>query len=201
MILCAAQRVFWFTALGFLTVVLIGPVLSILGTILPFALVGALVWLTWWGLRRLAERFRPSDVPEKLVPNLAMPAVGRGAGRVLQEGVRQCKDFGPVVCERVWQAGSGAGRMLRQGMQHCQEIGPALREQGRRMEGKVATWTRAAARIVMEGTCGAVVGGLVAWYAVGPTEESVAIGALVGAALGFVVGGTKQESARKLAAE
>jgi hypothetical protein len=201
MILCAARRVFWFTALGFLTVVLIGPVLSILGTILPFALVGVLVWLAWSGLRRLAERFRPSVVQEKLVPNFVLPAVGRGARRVFQEGVRQCENYGPVVCERVWQAGSGAGQMLRQGMQHCREVGPALREQARRMEGKVATWTRAAARMVVEGTCGAVVGGLVAWYAVGPTEECVAIGALVGAALGFMVGGSKQEPAGKLAAE
>jgi hypothetical protein len=201
MILCAAQRVFWFTALGFLTVVLIGPVLSILGTILPFALLGALVWLAWSGARRLTERFRPSVVREKLVPNRVLSAVSHGARRVFQEGVRQCKDFGPVVLERVWQAGSGAERMLRQGMQQCREAGPALREQGRRMEGKVVAWTRAVARMVVEGTCGAVVGGLVAWYAVDPTAESVAIGALVGAALGFVVGGTKQESARKLAAE
>jgi hypothetical protein len=201
MILCAARRVFWFTALGFLTVVLIGPVLSILGTILPFALVGALVWLAWWGLRRLAERFLPSVVREKLTPTLVLPAVGCGARRVFQEGVRHCKDYGPVVCERVWQAGSGAGRMLRQGMQHCRQVGPALREQGRRIESKVATWTRAAARIVVEGTCGAAVGGLVAWYVVGPTEESVAIGVLVGAALGFVLGGSKHEPARKLAEE
>ena len=57
------------------------------------------------------------------------------------------------------------------------------------MEGKVVTWTKAAARMVVEGTCGAVVGGLVAWYAVGPTEEPVAIGALIGATLGFLVGG------------
>jgi hypothetical protein len=201
MILCVARRVFWFTALGFITVVLIGPVLSILGTMLPFALVGALVWLAWSGLRRFAERFRPSVVQEKFVPNRVLPAVGRDARRVFQEGVRQYKDFGPVVCEHIRQARSGAGRILRQGMQHCREVGPALREQGRRMEGKVATWTRAAARIVMEGICGAVVGGLVAWYAVGPTEESVAIGALVGATLGFVLGGPKHEPARKLTAE
>jgi hypothetical protein len=85
--------------------------------------------------------------------------------------------------------------MLRQGMQHCQEIGPALRERGGRIEGKVATWARAAAWMVVEGTCGAVIGGLVAWYAFGPMEESVAIGALIGATLGFVVGGSKHEPA------
>lgn len=201
MILCAARRVFWFTALGFLTVVLIGPVLSIIGTILPFALVGALAWFSWWGVRRVAERFRFGTIREKLTAERVLPAVGRGARRVFQEGVRQCKEFGPVVCERVWQAGSGAGRMLRQSVEHCREVGPALREQGRRMEGKVTTWIRAAARIVMEVGCGAVVGGLVAWYAVGPTEESVAIGALIGAALGFVVGGPKHEPTRELATE
>ncbi len=91
--------------------------------------------------------------------------------------------------------------MLRQGMQHCREVGPALREQGRRMEGKVANWTRAVARMVVEGTCGAVVGGLVAWYAVDPTEEFVAIGALVGALLGLVVGRPKHEPSHRLAAE
>jgi hypothetical protein len=69
------------------------------------------------------------------------------------------------------------------------------------MEGKVATWARATARMVVEGTCGAVVGGLVAWYAVGTLEESVAIGALIGAILGFVIGGPRNEPAPKLVAE
>jgi hypothetical protein len=69
------------------------------------------------------------------------------------------------------------------------------------MEGKVANWTRVSARMVVEATCGAVVGGLMAWYTVGPTEECVAIGALIGATLGFLVNGSKHEPAHKLAAE
>ena len=52
-------------------------------------------------------------------------------------------------------------------------------------------------RIGMEMVCGAVVGGLVAWYTVGQTEQAVAAGALIGSALGFVVGGPAREPVRE----
>ena len=72
-----------------------------------------------------------------------------------------------------------------------------IREQGRWIGKRLSSWARSATRMVVEMSCGAAVGGLVAWYAVSPAEETVAIGALLGAALGFVVGGPKRHSTRE----
>jgi hypothetical protein len=58
------RKVAIFTAVGFLVVFLIGPVLTVLGLILPFALVGFLVWLP---IRLLVQRkeINWSGLPEK----------------------------------------------------------------------------------------------------------------------------------------
>src|SRR5262245_23341894 len=46
-------RLVYFSAIGVLFLTLIGPVLGILGTLLPFAIIGALVWGADRGVRRL----------------------------------------------------------------------------------------------------------------------------------------------------
>jgi hypothetical protein len=201
MFLCAARRVVWFTVLGVLTVVLIGPILSVVGTILPFALIGGGVWLAWWGGVRLANRLRWTTVREQLAQKQVLPAVGRGVRRVVDAGIRQCKDLGPVVCERAWAAGKGAGVMLQKGIHHCREAAPNLRARSGQMREKLARAGQAAARILVEVSCGAVVGALLAWFTIGTTEEVVALGALIGGALGFVVGGPKRQPVRELVTE
>src|SRR6516165_4561118 len=45
------RKVIIFTLVGFLVVVLSGPVLTLLGVLLPFALVGFLVWIPFQGYR------------------------------------------------------------------------------------------------------------------------------------------------------
>jgi hypothetical protein len=226
MILLLLRRVLWFTAIGWVTLLLIGPVLTVLGTILPFALLGGVVWLVWSGARRTAERFRLTAVRNKLVENRVLPAVGRGVREVFGQGIRQCKNALPVVCEGAWRAGRGAGKVFHEGLHHCRGAAPAVREhawtvgceagraihgvihhcretapefraRGRRIAEKMAIFLRAATRIGVEMVCGSVVGGLVAWYTVGQTEQAVAIGALIGAALGFVVGGPTREPERE----
>jgi hypothetical protein len=201
MFLCAARRVVWFSVLGLLTVVLIGPVLSVVGTLLPFALIGAAVWLVWWGSERLARRFRLGSVRERLANAEVLPAVGRGAKRAVGEGIRQCKEWGPVVCERAWAAGKGAGAMVRDGIQKCEKAAPQMRARMGRFSETMSRAGRSAVRILVEVGCGASVGALVAWYALGTAEEIVALGALLGGALGFVVGGPKRQPAGELAAE
>jgi hypothetical protein len=226
MLLPVFRKVLWFTAIGWLTILLIGPVMAVVGTLLPFALVGALVWLAGWGALRAAERFRLTAVRDKLAGNRVLPAVGRGIRVVVGQGVHQCKNAMPAVREGAWRAGRGAGRMFQEGIHHCREAAPAVRERawlvgcgagrairgglhqcgevvpdlkakGRRIAEKTATFLRAATRIGVEMVCGSVVGGLVAWYAVGQSEEAIAAGALIGAALGFVVGGPAREPVRE----
>jgi hypothetical protein len=187
MILLTMRRVFWLTVIGVMTVFLIGPVVTILGAVLPFTLVGALVWGVWVGARRLVRKVRLCDLRERIIDNDLLPAVARGAGRAVRQSVHQCKILGPVVRERV-----------RQGLHHCQEFAPAFRERGRYMGRKAVHFTRTAARMVVEIACGAAVGGLVAWYALGSGEQTaIATGALLGGALGFVIGGPKQKPAQE----
>jgi hypothetical protein len=222
MILPLFRKVLWFTAIGWVTLLLIGPVLAVLGTLLPFALVGALVCLVWWGATRTAERFRLTAVRNRLAMNSVLPAVGRsvrgvfrqgirqcknampavregawrvgrGAGKVFQEGMYHCRKAAPAVGERAWTVGCEAGRAIRSGMNQCRERVPEVRARGRRIAEKMAFFLRSATRIGVEMVCGSVVGGLVAWYAVGQTEQAIMAGAMIGAALGFVVGGPARE--------
>jgi hypothetical protein len=65
-----ARKVALITVLGFLVVVLSGPVLTMLGVLLPFALVGLLVWVPY----RLFLEARQGG----------MPAVGRTAGQAIR---------------------------------------------------------------------------------------------------------------------
>jgi hypothetical protein len=206
MFLTVIRRVLWLTLIGWATILLIGPVLTVVGTILPFALVGGLVWLGWRGLNYAVERFRPSVMREKLQAERVMPALGHGArivsreaGRVFQAGLHHCREAAPALRERACAVGCQAGRIVRDGVHQCREVVPALRERSSLIGERMKAFLRATGRFLFEVGCGALVGGLVAWVAVDNTEQTVAIGALVGAALGFVVGGTKQEPVRELA--
>jgi hypothetical protein len=63
-------KLIWWSLLGFAAVVLIGPALAVLGTLLPFALVGAGVWGAYRGVRVLVERrrtVRGADAPPRVV--------------------------------------------------------------------------------------------------------------------------------------
>jgi hypothetical protein len=206
MFLTVVRRVLWLTLIGWATLLLIGPVLTVVGTILPFALIGGVVWLGWWGINKAAERFHPSRVREKLHADRVMPALGQGAryvgretGRVFQAGIHHCREAAPALRERACAVGCQAGRFVREGVHHCKEVVPALRARSNLLGERMKVFLRATGRMLFEIGCGALVGGLVAWFAVDNTEQTVAIGALVGAALGFVVGGSKREPVRELA--
>jgi hypothetical protein len=181
------RRVFWLTIIGVMTMFLIGPLVTVISAVLPFTLVGALVWGAWWGATRLVRRVRLHDLRERIIDTDVLPAVARGAGRAVRQGVHQCKILGPVVRERV-----------RQGLHHCQEFAPVFCERGRQMGQKAVRFARTAARMAVEIACGAAVGGLVAWYTLGSGEQTaIATGALLGGALGFVIGGPKQKPAQE----
>jgi hypothetical protein len=149
MLLSVIRRAFWFAVLGMAAVVLSGPILAIVGILLPFALIGALVWLAWWGLGR-------------------------------------CRDLALVVRRRSGWARQPAEEVLQQGLLHCRQAGSAVRERGRWLGVKVATFTRAAKRTTVEVTCAALLGALVAWWAVGTSGTALALGALAGALLGLL---------------
>src|SRR5436190_14366869 len=134
------MKLAWFRALGLAAIVLVGPVLGIVGALLPFALIGLLVWGAYQGVLRLVGR---------------RPATPRF--------IDSPREVRPVV--------------------HAEPS----RELPRRRR-----WARAG-RVLLEMTCGALLGGLVAgaicWESA-HVAETIATATLVGAVVGYVVGGS-----------
>jgi hypothetical protein len=116
-------KIAYFTVLGFVVIMLIGPVLGIAGAILPFALVGFAVWLAYRGVQRLVGRFRKEGKPipielrtprivtqvreqvrEKVRDKLVRTGRLQRAGRVLQEMVCGALVAGIVVAAFSWQS-------------------------------------------------------------------------------------------------
>src|SRR3954452_20991265 len=91
------RKAFWFAALGMMTVLLIGPVVAVVGIILPFALIGALVWLVWRGMKRCAKHFCKAAVVEEHGRARVLPVAGHDALQALPQGVR---DAGGALRER-----------------------------------------------------------------------------------------------------
>jgi hypothetical protein len=182
MLLPALRKLMWFTVLGFATVTLTGPVLAVLGTLLPFALVGALVWLAYKGVLWLAGRVRGQEKPA--LPDVLQDA-GREARRVFAQGIQKCSGWAPAV--RRWAPA-------------VHRWPPAARCRLRRAGEWVAVRGRAAGRRLFEVLCGALVGALVSWSITGAVDDYTALGALVGAALGVVAGGSKPQQSRELVA-
>jgi hypothetical protein len=167
----ALRSLCYFTALGLATVVLIGPTLAVVGTLLPFALLGVLVWVFWRGVRRLAGRTRWDAVQARLAPAWVLPEVRQRAGHAIQEGLRRCPDLRPAI--RTHFRGVRAGLLLR---------------------------ARALGHRLVETVSGGLLGGLAAWLAVGAADETVAVSALAGAVLGALLPGPQSRPTRELAA-
>src|SRR5262245_49069327 len=53
--------------LGVGILVLAGPVLGILGIVLPFAIIGGMAWVAYRGVRSVRRRWRPGVRPEQFV--------------------------------------------------------------------------------------------------------------------------------------
>jgi hypothetical protein len=172
------RRVVLWTILGLATVVLIGPIAAVVGTVLPFTLIGVLVWLTARGVQRLVARWRGSPAAEKLAEVRAqLPDVARGARQAVENGIRRCRELGPVVCE-------GAREVVQRGARQCRGVVPAIRDGARRLRAHGRTLWRVATEVV----CGSLAGALLCWYAAG-SGEIVAAGAAAGAALGLLTSG------------
>jgi hypothetical protein len=184
------RRVLLWTLLGLATVVLIGPVAAVVGTVLPFTLIGVLVWLAARGIGRLVARFRGTPAVERLARVGAnLPEVARGAGQAVQHGIRRCKEYGPAVYE-------GAREVVQRGARQCRGVVPAIRAGARRVREHGRTLWRVATEVV----CGSLAGALLCWYAAGP-GEMVGIGAAAGAGLGLLTGALGRSKPRELAVE
>jgi hypothetical protein len=192
------RRVFWWTIIGLITVVTIGPVIAVVGTVVPFTIIGVLVWFAARGVHRLVVRLR-GGAAEKLRLQEVLPQVRRGARLAVEEGIRKCKQVAPVVREGVQVVGRGAAEVLQNGVRHCREAAPAFRERARQVGDRIASRARVVLRVLTEVVSGGLAGALIGWYCFGPAE-AIAVASIAGAGLGLLTGTLSGPSARDLAA-
>jgi hypothetical protein len=200
----ALRGVAFLTVLGFLTVVLIGPVLTLVACVvgltltaaafvLPFALVGLVVWAAFLAAahdRRtawLALRARVADLGRWFV---AVPLAA--CLRICAWGVGAVRALAPVALPVARRAGAVA----RDGV----EAGVVLAGRGVDAAGACLTRTRSAGRFVggvlLEVIGGAAVGTILVCLAdSGPHGKLLALhitaGAIAGACLGLLVGAAR----------
>jgi hypothetical protein len=188
------------TVLGFVVLLLIGPVLAILGTILPFALVGFLCWLGFRTIHRLVNKAKAGAFDEHLEVMKAKLAAQQAA----REAARQMIDERiQVMKERLASGGTwnraargGFGRLLRLPGNLVARVVPAilrvpitllrlpfiaLRWFGRQVWGVVSA-------------VGTAVGRLVSWtFAQGRFATVIMLEVFCGIAVGGLLGGLAEQ--------
>jgi hypothetical protein len=117
----------YFAVLGFVAIVLVGPVVGVVGTLLPFAIVGGLVYAGYRSVDRMVrgkrktlreldvapvvikrpepiEVKRPEPVAAKVREETPRPGRLRRVGRVMQEMVCGALVAGSVAAAFTWQS-------------------------------------------------------------------------------------------------
>jgi hypothetical protein len=192
MILSGFAWLIRFTVLGLLVTVLIGPVVAVVGMVMPFALVGGGFWLVLRGLRRLVARLRGVPPAELAAWRRVAPAAVDVAGQAARRVVGHCQEAVPALRAGAEQVGRGACRVLRRGFDCCQEAVPVVGSQVRRAVRVGASRAQAAGRLAFEGLCGSIVGGLAAGFCVAAEPEYVFAGAFAGLILGLMAGAPRR---------
>jgi hypothetical protein len=176
-----------FAFFGLLTVVLIGPVVGLMGVLLPFAIIGGSVWLLVRGVRRLFTPRRPIEVPAaEEAP--AMAAASGSEGKVWAWGCLHGKALSPEARERLVRAGKRLGEACGRGVAWCRDAGPVMGAHVRAAGEGALTGLRRAARVLGETFYGAAAGGLLAWAVAGWEQWPILGGTLAGGLLGVIVG-------------
>jgi hypothetical protein len=195
--MCFFSRLPWFIRfplLGLLAVVLIGPALSVAGTLLPFAIIGGLVWIGVRVLRRVVRRIRGDVDVRRPGWREVLPVAGQRAREAVLWGMDRAQEAAPAIRARAEEAGRGAARVVRRGLGCCQEVAPVVGEHARRAWVGGVSRARVLGRLFVEMVCGGIVGGVAGWFTVGEPEYVFA-GALAGVVLGLMAGVPKRQPA------
>jgi hypothetical protein len=151
---------------GLMALLLVGPVLAVVGTLLPFAIIGWLACLAYYGLR---QSLRKKELREELSSvREALWAAGRGGKRVAERGV-------PWVARQVTAVRAGLHRTWQAVGERASAVGTVLVE------------------ALCGAVVGAMLGLMAHLQATGP-DYFVLIGSLTGAAAGLGVGLLKRRA-------
>jgi uncharacterized protein YcfJ len=198
------QKALWFSLIGFLTVILIGPVLGVVGVfvglaaamvslvvpLLPFLLIGWIVSLCY---RRSTSKsagpgaYRGQEIRDaaqayaQKVREAAQAAALRAREAVAQKDWRQ-------EAEKVWQqnvapAAQNAANVCQGAVSHLEKVGGQVRVGA----GRVRSF-------IVEAVSGAILGGLFGWLILAEghrhtdADEFVLVSSLVGGVMGGMVG-------------
>jgi hypothetical protein len=93
------SHVIGWTVLGFVVLLVIGPVFAVVGAILPFALVGFLCWAGYRGIRRLTNQTREGVLEERI--------------QVVKEKLAPGGEWNRAARNGIGAARGRAGRLLR----------------------------------------------------------------------------------------
>jgi hypothetical protein len=184
------SKLFYLALLGFVAIILVGPVLgiiaaiisvafSVIATILPFALLGLLIWViisfftnghrkTWHEIRHASESTYRSTLKRPMV---------------------HCAR----ACRGTWHAGHAVWSRFRPGercrkAQHvCAETAAACAETAAATVSTVRRGTHRAVEVAIEVLSGALIGTLVGLFWTWQTRQPATAG-LIGAGIGAAVG-------------
>jgi hypothetical protein len=93
------SHVIGWTVLGFVVLLVIGPVFAVVGAILPFALVGFLCWAGYRGIRRLTHQAKTGVIDERI--------------QVVREKLAPGGEWNRAARNGIGAARGGVGRVLR----------------------------------------------------------------------------------------
>jgi hypothetical protein len=93
----ALRYVIGWTVLGFIVLIVLGPVLAIVGTILPFAVIGFVSWAGYRAVRGVANPTRPGLIDERIQAVRARLAPNGQWNRAARGGLDRAMRFPGAV--------------------------------------------------------------------------------------------------------
>jgi hypothetical protein len=159
----------WLALLGAGIVLVTGPVVALIGLLLPFAMVGGLAYGSYHLVQRIVKGRTHEEMKAKV-----------------EETAAQVRDNAVLAAQRLRQAVARVD---------LPAVGPRVTVSIRRAGGRVRWLGGVIARTALEVGAGAAVGAALAALAApqfGWTDQ-VALGAGIGAVAGFVVGGPRRQ--------
>jgi hypothetical protein len=189
------RKMIFLSILGFLIVMLIGPILAVVGVFFAFGVIGFLAWCLYRGFVLVVSGWRHDPLGEREALRNALRGAGQFGRQACAHGLHAGRRAGPAVAAFGRRAVECAVIPVRVGAR----LGRGVADVGYRVGQRAAARARFLAIVLAEGLSGALVGGIVGflvdWQAINEgqhpflnvyTGGGVLIGGVVGVVLAFL---------------